>query len=1123
MKCSKCRHENPEEKKFCRECGAGLLSVCPQCGGDISAADKFCGECCYELASTTSDPLGKFSFEEKLGELQRYLPAGLTEKILSKRGQIEGEQRQVTIMFCDMVGYTPLAEKLGPEETFSILDRIYEILIHAVHDYGGTVNEIIGDGILALFGAPIALEDAPQRAIRSALAIQRAIFKFSNQVKTEKPDMPSIYMRIGIHTGRVVCGTVGNDFRMKFAAVGDAVNLAARMERLAEPGTVFVTGETFGLTHGFFLFERIGTRTVKGRKAPVDVFRVIAPGTCRTRFDVNAEHGLAPLVGRNQDLDCLVGIFERVKGGLGQALSIVSEAGMGKSRLLYEFRKTVVNQDVTFLEGKCLSYSRDVAYHPIIDIMKTAFRIRDEDGSSDIREKVRSGLETLGADQSTMLPSLLELLSVQGVGLDRSAMSPESRKERILETLRWIVLTGSKTRPLVLSVEDLHWIDKSSEDALRHLMDSISGARVFLLLTCRPEYPIPWAKKFHHGQVSLNRLSHSESLRIVHYLAGSEVFDVELEALICKKTEGNPLFIEEYVNSLKNMGIIEKKGGRYCLAKRGVDIRIPSTIQEIIMVRVDALYEGSKEVIQAGAAIEREFSYVLIREVMDLEENELLAHLSALKDAELVYESGIRPESTYAFKHAVTQEVIYDSILRSRKRRLHEKIGIALESLYGETLEQYSEILSRHFYESGNWEKGARYCYQATRKSESKASFPDAIAFGKKRIACIEKLARVQDVRRSLIDARTSLGLYYIQMNYHDEARRVVEPILPLAQELQYRKRLAQIYTITGSYRFIVEEDYETGLRLLEEALSLSNEIGDILCLFLSNFWLGYALVWQCDFHRALKHWQQALDINIAASSVWGVSVIKSTMVWAYSKQGNIGRCHRTSKKAIRLAQKSGDIFSTAYAVGGHGISLFHKGFLEEAEASLRKGARLCEKINYYSMGSLFHGYLGETRYHLGDYPASIAAFEKAIELSRQKKFVPSLTNLYRLSILRSRLLQKESIEMEEVYGCAERNRIRINNGVMAYHVAEILLNMTIDPLDAVEKWITQAIEHDRKNGMKWYLGKDHLLAGKYWRRKQDDIKTADHMQKALDIFRECGADGWAASVRKEMDGHSTD
>jgi len=369
MKCPKCQFEIPEGLTFCGRCGAKLEKACPKCNFVNPFDYSYCGKCGHDL-TLPSKPIPKeLSFDEKLAKIQRYLPEDLTQKILAQRDKIEGERKQVTVMFCDMEGFTSLTEKLGSEQMYSIMDEVYEILIHKVHDYEGTVNELTGDGIMALFGAPIALEDAPQRAIRSALAIHREINKFSEQLKSEKR-IPSIKMRIGINTGPVIVGTLGNDLRVEFKAVGDTVNLASRMEGLADPGTTYVTEDTFKLTEGFFRFEALGEKQIKGKEEPVKVYQVIAPSTRRTKFDVSAERGLTLFIGRERELELLLDGFERAKLGKGQAFSIISEAGVGKSRLLYEFRKAVADEDVNFLEGKCLSYSRGVAYHPVIDILK---------------------------------------------------------------------------------------------------------------------------------------------------------------------------------------------------------------------------------------------------------------------------------------------------------------------------------------------------------------------------------------------------------------------------------------------------------------------------------------------------------------------------------------------------------------------------------------------------------------------------------------------------------------------------------------------------------------------------------------------------------------------------------
>jgi predicted ATPase len=597
------------------------------------------------------------------------------------------------------------------------MDQVYEILIHKVHDYEGTVNEMTGDGVMALFGAPVALEDAPQRSIRSSFAIHREMAKFSDQLRQEKKGISPVKMRIGIHTGPVVVGTVGNDLRVEFKAVGDTVNLASRVEGQAQPGTTYITEATFKLTEGLFRFEGLGLRVIKGKEEPVYLYRAIAPSTMRTRFDVSAERGLTPFAGRERELELLLDGLERSKAGRGQAFSIISEAGVGKSRLLYEFRKAVASEDVTFLEGRCLSYSRAVAYHPVIDILKANFDIHEGDGDFEIREKIKRDLKTLGADEISTLPYLLELLAVKDSGIDKIPMSSEERKNRIVEALKCIVLKGSEIRPLIMAYEDLHWIDKSSEDQLKHLLESIPGARVLLIFTYRPEFVHTWGAKSYHNQVNLNRLSNRESLIMVYHLLGTEELDKGLEEFILEKTEGVPFFIEELIKSLRDLKIIEKKGNRYRITKDIKEVAIPATVQDVVMARVDSLPQETKGLLQTASAVGRESSYDLIKRVTGITEQELLAQLAVLKDSELLYERGIYPQSTYIFKHALTQEVVYDSLLLKKRKEIHGKIGEVLESLYTDRLEEYYELLAYHYGRSASTDKAVQYLDLANQKS----------------------------------------------------------------------------------------------------------------------------------------------------------------------------------------------------------------------------------------------------------------------------------------------------------------------------------------------------------------------------------------------------------------------
>jgi class 3 adenylate cyclase/tetratricopeptide (TPR) repeat protein len=791
MKCPKCQHENPNDAKFCSECANKLELICPKCGKANLPGSKFCNECAHKLTLPSKPPPKELSFDEKIARIQKYLPKGLTEKILSQRDKIEGERKQVTVMFCDMESFSPLVERLGSEEAYSIMDQVYEILIHKVHDYEGTVNEMTGDGIIALFGAPIAIEDAPQRAIRSAYSIHREMARFSDKMKQEQSGIGPIKMRIGIHTGPVVVGTLGNDLRVEFKAVGDTVNLASRMQGLAEPGATYMSEETFRLTEGLFRVEALGEHEVKGKEEAVKTYRVIAPSTRRTRFDVSAERGLTPFVGRERELELLLDGFERSKEGRGQAFSIVSEAGVGKSRLLYEFRKVVANEDVTFLEGRCLSYSRSVAYHPVIDTLKSNFDIGEGDEDLEIKEKVKRGLKILAADEGSTLPYLLELLSVRDSGIDKIAVSPEARKDRIIEALNRIVLKGSQIRSLIMAIEDLHWIDKSSEERFKSLLDSISGERIFLIFTYRPEFMHTWGGRSYHSQVNLNRLSNRESLAMVAHLLGTEYVDSALEELILEKTEGVPFFIEEFIKSLKDLQIIEKTDKSYRIAKDIQTLTIPATIQDVIMARVDSLPEGAKEVLQTGSVIEREFSYDLIKRVMGIPPEELLSHLSVLKDSELVYERGIYPQSTYIFKHALTREVVYNSILTKRKKGLHEEIANAIEEIYKENLDEHYEVLAAHYIGSENYEKGADYSIKAGNRAAAvfawhaaQNHYENALRFLKKedlekRAEVLKKLAAVTqsnlDADNSLSYARSAMEIYETLADKHNELNMLMQ------------------------------------------------------------------------------------------------------------------------------------------------------------------------------------------------------------------------------------------------------------------------------------------------------------------------------------------------------------
>ena len=1118
MKCPGCGFENPEEFKFCNGCGQKLFLTCPSCQTANSHGSRFCGNCGHSL--TLPSVLTKeLSFDEKIAKLQKYLPKGITEKVLSQRDKIEGERKHVTVMFCDMKGYTSLSEKLGPEEAYTVMDQVYEILIHKVHDYEGTVNEMTGDGVMALFGAPIALEDAPQRAIRSAMAIHREMTRFNERMKQEKADFPPIKMRVGIHTGPVVVGTLGNDLRVEFKAVGDTVNLASRMESLAEPGTTYVSGDTFSITEGLFRFESLGERMVKGKGKPLQIYRVISPTSRRTRFEVNAERGLSPFVGRERELDLLLDRFEKARKGQGQAISIVSDAGIGKSRLLYEFRKAMVNEEVTFLEGKCLSYSQQVPYHPVVDALKASFYIQDDDGDQEIKDKVTRGLQILHIDVSSTLPYLLELLSVKDSGIDKIPMSPEARKDRTLEALKSIVLQGSKLKTIIMAIEDLHWIDRNSKDVMKDLLECIAESRVFLIYTHRTESALSWESSSYHTPIKLDRLSERESLVMITHLLNAKDIQPELEDLIIAKSEGNPLFIEEFIRSLKDLKIIEKTNGSCRLSENSRNISIPLTIHDMIMARVDNLPHGAREVLRIGSAIEREFSHQLIQKVIVLPEPELLSHLSVLKDAELLYERDIYPNSSYIFKHALTRDVVYDSILMKKRRQLHEEIGNAMEQLFRDKIDEYYGALINHFAASENFRKVADYSRLASLKAESSLLLHDAVDYAKKWIEALKKIPQTEDVLAETVVARIALGFYLFRMSNMAEAKESVDSILDVVKNKALKDCLAKVYVIIGSYKYMAEEDVLESIEYFERSIEMSQDAGDFITAVYAKYMLSLVLAMNCDYERAIPNFEMLLSLSISLEFPWRVSAMKSNLsVYAYDYHGMVAEGYQASEEAVKIAEESGDIYSKAMAYASHGTSCYYKGFLGEAEQYLSKGIYLTKKIGMLAHNAMAHQWLGHVFFDLGDYNKAQEHYSRAISVREQSRLFPSSVNVNRIALMRARLLSGErEINMKCVLSYLSANRVRMYEGCMARFVGDILLHHDDCDFAQANEWITRAIEADKRNGMKCDLGRDYALYSEFFRIKGDSLKEKEYLEKAIGIFEECGADGWAQRTEEVL------
>src|SRR3989441_6712736 len=549
MRCSRCQHDNPPGLKFCGECGTPLMRACPSCGAANTPTQKFCGECGTGLAATPT--LGEARVPES------YTPRHLAEKILASRTAIEGERKPVTVLFCDVVSSTVLAETLGPEGMHALLNGFFETALAEVHRYEGTINQFLGDGFMALFGAPLAHEDHARRAVLAALAITRAVAERPLEAEPGRP-VP-LKLRLGLHTGFVVVGAIGDNLRMDYTAVGDTTHLAARLQQLAEPGAIVISEATARLVRGYVALDTRGEVEVRGRSAPVTIHLVTGRGPRRSPLEDPAERKLSHFVGRGRELGALKELLAEVEAARGQVVGIVGEPGVGKSRLLLEFQSTLAGRRVTYLEGRCLSFGSAIPFLPVLDIVRNACGLTEADPPETMIEKVQVTLADVGMDATAGLPFLLHLLGVkepsEHATESLAGLSPESIKARTFEILRQMSLRASRRRPVILVVEDLHWIDRTSEEYLASLVESLPGMPVMLLTTYRPGYRPAWMDKSYTTQLSLARLTPTDSLTIVRSVMPEAGLGDPLAKMILDKAEGNPFFLEELARAVGDQGL----------------------------------------------------------------------------------------------------------------------------------------------------------------------------------------------------------------------------------------------------------------------------------------------------------------------------------------------------------------------------------------------------------------------------------------------------------------------------------------------------------------------------------------------------------------------------------------
>ena len=679
MNCPQCQQENSPGAKFCNGCGARLELVCPACSHTNVAGSRFCNECGKPLDSAAAYvPASQFTSP------QTYTPKHLAEKILTSKSALEGERKQVTVLFADLKGSMELIADRDPEEARKLLDPVLEHMMEAVHRYEGTVNQVMGDGIMALFGAPLAHEDHAVRACYAALRMQESVKRYAEGVR--RTEGIPIQIRVGLNSGEVVVRSIGSDLRMDYTAVGQTTHLAARMEQLATPGSVLLSADALRLAEGYVQVKTLGPISVKGLPEPVEAYEATGGGAVRTRLQAAAMGGFTRFVGRDTELDQLRRALTQAHDGRGQIVAVVGEPGVGKSRLFWEFTHSHRTEGWLILESGSSSYGKATAYLPITDLLKGYFKIQDRDDHREIREKVTGKLLTLDRALEAILPPLLTLLDVPVENPQWEVTDPPQRRRQTLDAVKRLLLRESQVQPVLVVFEDLHWIDSESQAFLDSVLESLPTAQLLLLVNYRPEYQHRWGSKSYYTQLRIDPLPPDNAHELLHSLLGTDAGLQPLKQLLIERTGGNPFFLEESVRTLVETDALVGERGSYRLVKDLPSVQVPATVQAVLATRIDRLPPEEKRLLQSASVIGESLPFNLLQAVVEMREEELHSHLSRLQAVEFLYETGLFPDLEYTFKHGLTYQVAYNSLLVDRRRSLHAKILDIIEKLYADRL-----------------------------------------------------------------------------------------------------------------------------------------------------------------------------------------------------------------------------------------------------------------------------------------------------------------------------------------------------------------------------------------------------------------------------------------------------
>ena len=1127
MRCPSCDHENRSDRRFCAECGVALAVVCASCGVSNQPGEKFCGGC--GVALTARQPTAPTRSPATS------TPRHLAEKILTSRSALEGERKQVTVLFADVKGSMELAEQMDPEAWSAIMQRFFTILADGVGRFEGFVDKFTGDGIMALFGAPIAHEDHAQRACYAALHLRDAARAYAHEVRAQH-GVP-FAVRIGLNSGEVVVGRIGDDLRMEFTAQGHTVGLAQRMEALAESGHVCVSEHTARLVDGYFTLQDLGRTQVKGAAAPVGLFDLEGVGSFRTRLDRSRSRGLSTFVGRDRDMAALRAALERARSGSGQVVGVVAEAGTGKSRLCAEFLDGCRAEGIPILAGRGVAHGKAIPMLPMLELWRAFYGISDDDTPEATRAKIAGRLLLMDDGFREALPVLFDVLGVPDPANPSPALDPEQRQKRIHGVVKRILhdpTYGGGTRVILL--EDLHWFDGASDAFLETFVESVPATRDLWLLNFRPQYQVRWMQRSYYQHLPLQPLAPDAIRQLLRDELGDDASVAALPEMIHARTKGNPFFIEEIVQTLIESGHLTGARGAYRLTTPVNALQVPATVQAVLAARIDRLAEREKQVLQTAAVIGKTFGEALLRRVVGniagsvavVDEATLSQAISTLIASEFLFEAALYPEVEYSFKHPLTQEVAARSQLRERRTRVHAVVAQALEDM-GSSLDERAAEIAQHWAEAEDAGRAARWHRRAAEWA-GLSDWREGLRHWRRvreLAPSVEDASERTELRLEACDQLLSLG--WRMGASEEEAATVFAEGRSLIEGLGDRSAGALLVGRYGLMRMSVAGSASDYVRYGEEAATLAQECSDTALRVAVGTFPAFGHVFLGDGREMLKWSARVLDEvgtdNLLGKTLVGWSPRISMLVVrarAFACMGRLEEAWSQFREAARVAEESRELevlgWLTTLGANLPRLCGGGKSGLERARRSLG----IAEQSDNPSNRVIAYAALGEAYLAEGQPAAARDASREGVALARghgaAKQVIPWLLALLAEAALalgertEAVAAAREGIEL----ACAGSLNYFEVQARLALAAALLPTNGVV-PRAEIESALARAEQLVESIAGRSLSPRILELRGRLAAALGDAPASDQTLRQALQLYREIGASGHAERLAREL------